>query len=65
MLNGCRGQLRMGFAGPVGLDFGAVMSMAQARGADLDLVAALLPDIEGVILKALRDARDEDDEPEA
>ena len=55
----------MGFAGAVGLDFGAVMAVAQARGADLDLVAALLPDIEAVILKALRDARDEDDEPEA
>lgn len=54
----------MGFGGPVGLDFGAVMAVAQARRADLDLVADLLPEIEGVILKALREAREDGEEPE-
>lgn len=60
-MKGCRGQLRMGFGGPVGLDFGAVMTMAQARRADLDLVADLLPDIEAELLHALREARDAED----
>lgn len=38
---------------PSGLDFGAVMMVAGAQGADLELLAEALPDIEAALLAAL------------
>lgn len=43
---------------PFGLDFGAVMLMAQARGTDLALLSEVLPAIEAAILTG-REAYDE------
>lgn len=51
MLSGCGSQLRVGGLGtPFGLDYGAVMLVAQARSVDLVLVAELLPITERAIL---------------
>lgn len=54
VLKGCRWQLRMGMNGPYGLDFGAVMQVGQALGADTALLADILPQIETVVLLALK-----------
>lgn len=35
---------------PVGLDYGAVLALAGALGADVDLLAAVLPDVEAAVL---------------
>ncbi len=40
--------------GPYGLDFGAVMQVGQALGADAALLADVLPQIETVVLLALK-----------
>jgi len=43
----------VGFATePSGLDFGSVMAIAQARGADLVMLAEVLPRAEAVIVEA-------------
>lgn len=47
--------------GALGLDFGAVMAMGTALGADTALLAEVLPAAEYAIVKAL--APDRDDEP--
>lgn len=59
MIKGCRWQLRTGVSGAHGLDFGAVLATAQARGAASPLLAELLPEIEGVLIQCLR-SPDED-----
>lgn len=41
---------------PFALDYGSVMMVAAARGADVDLVAELLPIVEPLILAGLQDA---------
>ena len=46
----------MGAAVPIGLDFGAVMAFAAAQGANLDLVADALPDVERAVIAALAEA---------
>jgi hypothetical protein len=46
--------------GAFGLDFGAVMMMAQAMGADAALLAEVLPDVEQEIIAALREQADDD-----
>ena len=40
---------------PFGLDFGAVMMMGAAIGADLELLADALPAAEAAIINGLRD----------
>lgn len=51
MIAGCSSQLRVAaMSGPFGLDFGAVMMMGAARGADLALLADVLPACEAAIL---------------
>lgn len=63
VIQNCRSQVRTaGMGGVIGLDFGAIMAVAQARGADTGLVAALLPEIETVILTLLREAREAEEE---
>jgi hypothetical protein len=59
---GCRWQLRMGPTGPVGLDFGAVMALAAARGAPADLIADVLPEIETTLLIALKRSGEDGDD---
>ena len=46
-------------AGPVGLDFGAVLAMGQALGADSRMLAELLPIAEGAALGALQGTGDD------
>lgn len=40
--------------GPFGLDFGAVLMMGAAMGADLELLADVLPDVEAARIAGLR-----------
>lgn len=40
---------------PIGLDFGAVMQFGAAIGADLQLLADVLPDIEGQVVGEYHD----------
>lgn len=46
--------------GPYGLDFGAVMTMAAARGAASALLAEVLPDVELILVGLMRGAGDVD-----
>lgn len=63
MVKDCRFQLRLGMGGPVGLDFGAVMLMAQARGAVSPLLSEVLPDLEMVLMHMLQRDPEDDDGP--
>jgi len=47
---------------PAGLDFGAVMAIAAGRGADLELLAEILPPAEARIIAAMTDRGDPDGE---
>ncbi|MEG8016800.1 DUF7697 family protein [Sphingomonas sp. LR55] len=54
VLTACDRQLRSGMMGaPVGLDFGAIMTMGTARKVDLGLLADVLPVIEPIIIDNL------------
>jgi hypothetical protein len=53
VLSGCARQLRAGMGGPYALDFAAVLAMGQAQGADMALLAALLPTVERILLDQL------------
>lgn len=55
MLAGCGRQLRAGMDRPYALDFGAVLSMGQAQGADMPMLAAVMPAIERVLLDKLNE----------
>lgn len=57
----CSGQVRAGFGGPYALDYGAILMMAAAMGADTALLTDLLPSIEPVIVKAYRENADDGD----
>lgn len=46
-------QLRMSEFGPIGLDFGAVLALGAAMGADAALLADLLPAMEKAALDRL------------
>lgn len=65
MIKRCRNQVRVGFGGAYGLDFGAVLSMAEAMGAASPLLADLLPDAEAIIVSSLRSDEDGDDSASA
>jgi hypothetical protein len=56
----CARQLRTGFARAYALDFGAVLSMAEAMGAPLWMVAELLPDVESALIAAMTKSSDTD-----
>lgn len=55
-------QLRVGMAGAFGLDYGAVLAFAAATGADLALVAELLPVMEAAAVNRIADAGDDDED---
>lgn len=38
----------------LGLDFGAVLALGQAQGADVELLAEVLPEIEPLVLAAFQ-----------
>ena len=50
MLRACGAQVRVGFKGAYALDYGAVLAFAAALGAPLELIAAVLPEIEPIIV---------------
>lgn len=50
MLQDLGGQVRVAFGGMVGLDFGACLAFAAARGGPVGLVAAVLPEVEAALL---------------
>lgn len=65
MVAGCGQQLRLGAAGAVGLDFGAVLAMGQALDADPALLAEILPRIEAIRVRSLTgDGAADSDVPE-
>lgn len=45
--------------GPIGMDFGAVMAIAAAAGADAMMLADVLPEIEAVRIAGLRNPHQE------
>lgn len=60
MITGCGNQLRVApMGGAFALDFGAIMQMGAALGVDTELLAAVLPDVEGEIITALADAAED------
>lgn len=60
MIAGCGQQLRAAFGGAFGLDFGAIMQIGSARGADLELLADVLPQVEAARLAGLQDGGEMD-----
>lgn len=52
VITACTGQVRMGFGGAYAWDFPAVLTMAALLGADVELVADVLPEIEPCVLRA-------------
>ena len=61
-MRACVRQLRVGMAGAFGLDYGAVLAFAAATGADLALVAELLPVMEAAAVNRIADAGDDDED---
>ncbi len=57
----CGGQIRAAFAGPYALDYGAILMMADAMGAETALLADALPSVEPIIVKAYRENADDGD----
>lgn len=48
---------------PIGVDFGAVLAVAEAQGADTELIAEALPAVEAALIDALSgDGTDDFDE---
>jgi hypothetical protein len=59
----CGNQLRVApMGGAFALDFGAIMQMGTALGADLQLLAEVLPAVEGEIISALAEAGEDADD---
>lgn len=52
VIEGCQSQVRATERGPYGWDFGAVLTFAALLGADLELVASLLPHVEPLVVHA-------------
>lgn len=63
MIRACPRQLRVGLGGAIGLDFGAVLAMGAAMGADQRMLAELLPVMEKAALDRMApdDGGDEED----
>lgn len=64
MIEGCRFQLRVGMAGPFALDMGAILSVADHMQIRTPLLAEILPEIEAVLVTALRDGNADGGESE-
>lgn len=54
--------MRVALGGAIGLDFGAVIALGEAMGADTSLLAEVLPDIERTILDAIHGGGEEEDD---
>ena len=55
----CGGQVRAALGGPYALDYGAILMMAAAMGADTALLTDVLPSAEPIIVKAYRESADD------
>ncbi len=55
----CGGQVRAALGGPYALDYGAILMMAAAMGADTALLTDALPSVEPIIVKAYRENADD------
>ena len=65
LLERCQGQVRVaGFGQIVGLDYGAVLKMAEFLGLNMAAVAALLPFAEAGLIEGMRRLRDQNGESE-
>lgn len=62
MIRASARQFRMGFERPIGLDFGAILAMGAALGAEPRLLAEVLPAVEGAALAMLAGDPDDDDD---
>lgn len=51
--------MRAGPGGAYALDFGAILTLAEAMGAVNDLLVEILPEIEPIIIRAYQDAAGE------
>jgi hypothetical protein len=56
----CAGQVRAGPGGAYALDFGAILTLAEAMGALNDILVDLLPEIEPIVIRAYQDAAGDD-----
>jgi hypothetical protein len=63
VLQRCDRQIRVGFSGPVGLDFAAILAMGKALDAPMDLLADVLPLIETALLRSCLKDADTNGEP--
>ncbi len=54
MLRRCSGQVRVAMGGVYGIDFGAVLMLAEAMGALNSVVIETLPEIEPIVVRAYR-----------
>lgn len=60
MIAGCGSQLRIaGLGTPFALDFGTVLKFGEARGADIEMLADLLPAAERAVIAAIADGGDQ------
>lgn len=61
MLAGCERQVRAGLSNVYGMDFPAVLALAEARGLrDRSLIAELLPDVERLVVAHYQPGESED-----
>jgi len=62
----CQGQVRVaGFGQIVGLDYGAVLKMAEFLGLNMAAVAALLPFAEAGFIEGMKQLRDQNGKRES
>ena len=65
LLERCQGQVRMaGFGQIVGLDYGAVLKMADLLGLNMKIVAALLPFAEAGFIEGMEQLQDQNSGPD-
>ena len=65
LIERCQGQVRIaGFGQVVGLDYGALLKMAELLGLDTQAVAALLPFAEAGFVEGMRRSRDQNGRPD-
>lgn len=61
MLRACGGQVRATPKGAYGLDFGSILALGSAMGADLGTLAEVLPSIEVTVVRAYQQESDNAD----
>ncbi len=62
----CQGQVRVaGFGQIIGLDYGAVLRLADLLGLNMKIVAALLPFAEAGFIEGMKQLQDQNDRQES